>query len=220
MEELTDIQDLVKRPDLPQIAESLNAFLRQERERRDAFRRELDPSVKAEFIGGQVVMHSPAKARHLRATENLMNLLRNFVAMNELGEVFSEKALVCLTRNDYEPDVCFFGNEKASRFDGLIMEFPAPDFVVEVLSESTEQRDRGVKRDDYAMHGVGEYWIVDCQEEAIEQHLLDGGAKKFRLARKLTEGDIESVVVAGFRIPVRAVFDREMNQKALRLMFN
>ncbi|MEM6474222.1 MAG: Uma2 family endonuclease [Planctomycetota bacterium] len=216
MEELAEIRSLLGRPDLPKIAERLNAALREERERRMKFRQELSPSVKAEFIGGETVMHSPAKARHLRATDNLTNLLRNFVAIGKLGEVFSEKALVCLTRNDYEPDICFFGNEKASQFESTTMEFPAPDFVVEVLSESTKHRDRGVKFDDYAEHGVGEYWIIDCEDASVEQYLLEPEARQFRLARKLTEGEIESTVIPGFRIPVRAIFDREVNQKTLR----
>ena len=106
----------------------------------------------------------------MRVTDNLVNLLRHFVVVNDLGEVFTEKALVCLTRNDYEPDVSFFGAEKAQEIDRDTMQFPAPDLVVEVLSESTAYRDRGVKWDDYALHQIQEYWIIDCDEQAIEQY--------------------------------------------------
>lgn len=39
-----------------------------------------------------------------------------------------------------------------------------------MLSHSTEQRDRGVKFEDYAAHGVGEYWIIDAQAQAVERY--------------------------------------------------
>jgi Uma2 family endonuclease len=38
--------------------------------------------------------------------------------------------MVSLTRNDYEPDVCFFGNDKAKNFTPKQAQFPAPDFIV------------------------------------------------------------------------------------------
>ena len=76
---------------------------------------------------------------------------------------------------------------------------------MEVLSESTEANDRGIKFEDYAAHGVGEYWIVDPDQETLEQYLLQGGI--YRLAVKVKTGTIASVIVPGFEIPVRAVFD-------------
>ena len=211
----TELTPLMSRPDLPQIAATINRVLNEERRKRETFRRELTPSVKAEFIGGEIVMHSPAKAKHLRATDKLVNLLSNYVSTRHLGEAFTEKALICLTRNDYEPDICFFGPEKSAKFDANTMEFPAADFVVEVLSDSTESRDRGVKMQDYAEHWIAEYWIIDCDEETLEQYLLAEAKTKYHLARKLSDGEIESTVVAGFRIPVRAIFDTLINHQAL-----
>jgi len=43
-----------------------------------------------------------------------------------------------------------------------------PDWVCEVLSPSTVVRDRGTKRDLYAAHGVGHYWIVDPDARVLE----------------------------------------------------
>ncbi|MDV6034551.1 MAG: Uma2 family endonuclease [Phycisphaera sp. RhM] len=211
----SNLESILASPELPKIAEVINSQLATEREAREKFRRELTPSVKAEFIAGNVVMHSPAKAKHLRATGRLFTLLRLHVHKKGLGEVFSEKALICLTRNDYEPDVVFFGSEKASSFGPDHLQFPAPDFVVEVLSESTASRDRGVKFQDYAQHGIGEYWIVDCDEKAIEQYVLREGENGYHLAQKLAGGSIESRVVEGFQIPIAAVFDDQANAEAL-----
>lgn len=71
----SELQPLFSRPDLPAIAETINAKLSAERDARARFRTELTPSMKAEFITGEVIMHSPAKAKHLRVTQKLVGLL-------------------------------------------------------------------------------------------------------------------------------------------------
>lgn len=50
------LQSLLARPDLPRVAPAINETLERERVRRDRFRRELAPSVKAEFIGGETTV--------------------------------------------------------------------------------------------------------------------------------------------------------------------
>jgi Uma2 family endonuclease len=85
-------------------------------------------------------------------------LIDTFVGIQELGTVKNEKCLCVFPRNDYEPNIVFFGREKA---DGLLpdtLKFPVPDLIVEVVSSSTEDRDRGVKFEDYEASDVGEYW--------------------------------------------------------------
>lgn len=161
-------------------------------------------------------MHSPALRRHLNASINLSTLLHAFVHLHGLGEVDTEKAMVSLTRNDYEPDVCFWGREKAQHFHDEQAQHPAPDLVVEVLSKSTENNDRGVKFKDYAAHGVREYWLVDPRRHTVEQYQLDAEFMAFELVNKLTVKDsLTSLTVAGFQIPVRAIFDKTVNLETL-----
>ncbi len=69
--------------------------------------------------------------------------------------------------------------------------------------------------DDYGNHGVQEYWIIDCDQQTIEQYLLPAGQTKYELALKLNAGEISSTVVAGFRIPVAALFDNYLHQQSL-----
>ena len=69
--------------------------------------------------------------------------------------------MISLTRNDYEPDLVFFSKEKANKFTEEQIIFPTPDFVVEILSKSTAKIDKTVKKEDYGLHGIQEYWIVD-----------------------------------------------------------
>ena len=211
---MTDLAPLLDSPALPALVERLQRTLDDETERRAAFRDSLTSEEKAEFINGEVVMHSPARAAHIEATGRLYRLLATYVQVHDLGWVGMEKALVGLTRNDYEPDVCFFGRDKAEQIESKTLVFPAPDLAVEVLSSSTERRDRGVKHDDYAAHGVDEYWIVDAEHETVEQYLLEGEA--YDLAMKSGTGEVTSRAVEGFVVPVRAVFDDGVNLVALR----
>ncbi len=210
----TVLEPLMKRPDLPQLVATLNEQLQREHELRETFLRELTPNEKAEFIGGERILHSPARAAHIRAAKRLIKIIDEYVMKHNLGEVFFEKALVHLTRNDYEPDVLFYGTAKASQITPDQMLFPAPDFIAEILSDSTESRDRGIKFQDYAIHGVAEYWIVDADEEFVEQYTLVD--QHYKLLRKLDSGLIASVAVAGFEIPVAAIFDDEAHRTAMR----
>ena len=141
-------------------------------------------------------------------------MLDTYVTTNHLGWVGFEKVMISLTRNDYEPDICFFAAETAATFYPEQMRFPAPDLVVEVLSALTAAIDRGVKFEDYAAHGVGEYWIIDPDTETVEQYRLTG--ERFELAIKAQTGELRSFTVPGFVIPVRAIFDEQVNQATLR----
>lgn len=213
---LHPVEDLLDKPDVRLIIERVQARLDDEAKRRLEFYEWVTPSVKAEFINGEVIMHSPALRRHLGATGNLFALLHFYVHSRELGEVNVEKAMVSLTRNDYEPDICFWENEKSRHFEDEQMQHPAPDLVVEVLSKSTEKNDRGVKFDDYAAHGVAEYWLVDPRRHTVEQHRLDSESMTFELVAKLTVKDpITSLTVADFTIPVGAIFDKKLNLETL-----
>lgn len=92
--------------------------------------------------------------------------------------------------------------------------FPIPDLAVEVLSRSAEQRDRGVKFEDYAVHGVGEYWIIDAQSQAVEQYCPAKGT--YVPVPRSPANELPSRVVERLSILVASVFDEAENLKALR----
>jgi Uma2 family endonuclease len=218
-------RELLASPKLALYHGAFERRLEQERADRERFYEETDASTKAEFINGEVVMSSPARVHHLDVQRRLTNLMSTYAMLHQLGKVVGEKALVSLTRNDYEPDVAFFAKEKAAGFAPDQWKLPAPDFACEILSPGTEARDRGVKREDYAAHGVGEYWIVDPAAQTVEQYVLeDAGAgeadpsRQYVLRLKVNEGEIESTTVEGFRVPVAALFDDDAQLEALRAL--
>ncbi len=216
-----DLDQLLEAPNLPQLLQQANRVLKEESRKRDEFYAWLKEDVKAEFINGQVIVHSPVKERHWAAVGNMYRLMSTYAIKNKLGRVASEKALIALIRNDYEPDVCFWKSEKADQFTADQMKFPAPDLVVEVLSKGTAKRDRETKFIDYAANGVGEYWIVNPGKQTIEQYLLDPELEEYELAGKLSEADeITSQQVTGFRVPVSSFFSEQANVSALNLLLS
>ncbi len=208
------LEPLIASPQLPHYVQQLREVLAREHTLRQKFYEEITEQQKVEFINGQVVFHSPVQRRHSVASDFLFKLLSTYVDQNALGWVGHEKLLVALERNDYEPDVAFWRAERAGEFAADQMKFPAPVFVAEVLSPSTAKNDRGVKFEDYAAHGVEEYWLLDPQAEAIEKFTLRAG--RFVAAGVFRKGSVASTVVAGFEIAVAAVFQREANLRALR----
>lgn len=210
----TVIEQLLQEPTLPSVLKRLQELLEAEQVRRQHFYDVVTEEQKAEFINGEIVVHSPVKKQHATASSLLHHLLSVHVMNNNLGFVGYEKILVVLERNDYEPDLCFFNREKSQHFTEQQMKFPAPNLAIEVLSDSTASRDRGIKFRDYAISGVDEYWIVDPDAKMVEQYALVGDEYELRI--KSDSGEIQSVAVPNFLIPIRAIFDEKTNLATLR----
>ena len=207
------LNDFLSSPQAPVLLKEMTQLLEAEKKKRQHFYNEVTEQEKAEFINGEIIIHSPVMKKHNEVSKNLLKLLDSYVEKNDLGYVGIEKILIQLTRNDYEPDICFFKKSKAKKFKDDQSIFPAPDFVVEVLSKSTEKRDRGIKFEDYEAHQIKEYWIIDPKIKSVEQYILKN--KKYILVKKSDEGILKSEVVPNFEIPIEAVFDKKLNLKTL-----
>lgn len=209
------IAPIMSSPRLPALLEELNEAYADEQRRRVEFLNALTDE-KAEFIDGEVIFHSPARLDHLDVTHRIGTLFRVHAYQHRLGRVCVEKCLISLSRNDYEPDVVFFKAGRYPDFPPEQMRFPAPDLVVEVLSPSTEEKDRGRKYEDYALHGVEEYWIVDARKGRVEQYVLVEGSRRYHIRRILNhEGTLDSVALAGFAVPLAAIFDEDAFQREI-----
>jgi Uma2 family endonuclease len=208
------LDKLLHSPRLPIYVQEIQAVLADEAQKRQRFYNQITEQDKAEFINGEIIFHSPVKLRHNLASGHLYRLLSTFVMQHDLGFVGYEKIMISLTRNDYEPDICFFVKARAATFKPDQMHFPAPDFIVEVLSDSTAGADRGVKFDDYAAHGVAEYWLIDPVTETVEQYTLQNQA--YELVIKAQTGQIVSRAVPHFEIPIRAIFEEALNRATLQ----
>jgi Uma2 family endonuclease len=158
-----------------------------------------------EIFDGDLIM-TPAPGRaHQFAVGNLYLILSNFCVPRGFGKVvlapfdvfFDEETVV-------EPDLFFVASDRLHIIDDRKVN-GAPDLIVEVLSPSTEARDRGFKFKRYAQEGVREYWLVDPTNKTIEVYqLADGG---FVLAGKYERGqEARSPILEGLSFKVDNVW--------------
>jgi Uma2 family endonuclease len=115
------LAQILELPDAPMLDQKANEMFHQERQRREKFynratNRDIDESMKVEFINGEIIVHSPVMKRHNEANRLLFQLIKVYCFKRKLGFVGIEKIMSTFTRNDYEPDLVFFGNEKADTF--------------------------------------------------------------------------------------------------------
>ena len=209
---MNKIVDLIlQEPNVEEVLEEARRAYESEQRARAEFIEWLTPGVKAEFILGDVIVHSPAEEMHTKTLMNLVKLVGAFVDKKQLGKIRAEKALVRLGRHDFEPDLSFWSSKKTHDWTSDMMFYSTPDFVIEILSKSTENRDRGIKRTTYQDYGVAEYWIVNPMQEVVEQYenvLKRAGIHE--LQHRATYGisdDIPCIVLAELQLPVEAIFD-------------
>ena len=85
----------------------------------------------------------------------------------------------------------------------------APDLVVEILSPSTAERDREVKRDTCDRFGVREYWIVDPDACTVTILARDSTDRLSEVATFVSAEVLKSALLEGFTAPLAELFERD-----------
>ncbi|REL38404.1 Uma2 family endonuclease [Rhodohalobacter sp. SW132] len=138
----------------------------------DDYRGLPDDGNQHQIIGGELYMTPAPTTQHQRILLNIFRLLDPFVNENEIGEILIAPVDVVLSMTDVvQPDLIFIARERLNIITKKNI-VDAPDLVVEVLSDNTENIDRQKKSVLYEKYGVKEYWIVDSQAKTIEQLVL------------------------------------------------
>jgi Uma2 family endonuclease len=165
-------------------------------------------SGRCELIDGAVVLSPPARYPHSDVTTNLVLAIGAHVAERRLGRVYESSAGYELPSGDtLEPDVSFVSNLRLAMGPvprpGGLLRF-VPDLVVEVLSPSTERRDRTEKRRLYGRNGVDEYWLVDPATRVVT--VLRLGLAGYDDVQEFASGAIRSRVLPSLELEVETVF--------------
>jgi Uma2 family endonuclease len=80
-----------------------------------------------------------------------------------------------------------------------------PNLIVEIVSPSSDRRDREEKLNLYQRYGLPEYWIVDPDTETIEVHLY--AESRLEKVRILKPGEqLRSRQIPGLVLEVTEVF--------------
>jgi Uma2 family endonuclease len=169
-----------------------------------------DDNFNYELLDGELVAKSAPSPFHQRVSKNIFRALDVFVMSHNLGEVLYAPVDVFLDEyNAPQPDVLFLSTAKAHYVtaDGVQ---GAPDLVVEIISPSSVKRDRGLKMKLYERYGVREYWLVDILARTVEVYVNAGNDFELREVFVAGGGEnqppVQSFILAGFTMPVEAVF--------------
>jgi Uma2 family endonuclease len=163
-----------------------------------------DDGKRREIIDGELLVTPSPMRPHQRISLKLAFAFETFLQVHPLGELLVAPMDVILGEHDVlEPDLLFVLNEHRDFLKDWVR--GAPDLVIEILSPTTETRDRGPKMKAYARYGVGEYWIVDPIAEAIEVYrLTEQGYQLAALCAK--DQQVETPLLPGFSLPVSLIF--------------
>jgi Uma2 family endonuclease len=167
-----------------------------------------DDGMRHELIDGEHFVTPAPSWPHQIIVGNLYRLIANHVHAQRLGVIFVAPLDVVFTKHDVvEPDVLFFTPEGFKTHVGARNAEGPPDLAVEVLSPSTRRRDEMIKRRLYERMGVGEYWIVDPEIEAVKVFRLNAGRYE-RTELRLEDGDVLTTsLFPGLQLPLQAVFE-------------
>ena len=133
---------------------------------------ELGEDKYVELLDGRLLIDQAPGLEHQIIVQNLGKILDKFIEGNNgRCKVFNVGVNVFLDEDEYTmliPDVAVICDESRLDEKGII---GAPDFVIEVVSDSTRHIDYNEKMHKYMGAGVREYWIVDPEKERITVYL-------------------------------------------------
>ncbi len=151
-----------------------------------------------ELIDGVAYNMSPAPSRkHQEIVAKIFHAIYGFLEGNQCKVYLAPFDVRLPEKNEsdeeigtvVQPDISVFC--ETSKLDERGAR-GAPDFIAEILSPHTAQRDLTTKFELYERHGVREYWIVHPNDKIVQVFLLNEQGK-YNTARVYTSTDVVSV---------------------------
>ena len=164
---------------------------------------ELPEGRRAELIDGRIYNMSPPSRIHQKISHQLSKVIGNYIdSKNGSCEVYPAPFAVFLNedeQNYVEPDLSIICDKNKLSDRGCE---GAPDFIIEIVSPSTQRIDYGIKLFKYRTAGVREYWIVNPSKEIINVYNFENEeASNFYSF----EDDIPVGIYPGFSINIAAL---------------
>jgi len=149
-----------------------------------------DESKRYEILDGDLAVTPSPTTRHQRVSGNLGSLLHAYVRERGFGWIYFAPTDVILDAHTVVvPDILFVSTARAEIVQPHAIVGP-PDLLVEILSPSTANRDKGVKAKLYARFGVENFWLVDPVECVLETfHAARGTTRDAYVASGHYAGD-------------------------------
>jgi Uma2 family endonuclease len=134
------------------------------------FATEQHSMIKHELVAGQIVAMAGASPNHIRITGNIFGNL--FSLLDDTCEILGNDTRVKVTPTNYfYPDVTVVCGESVFS-DDVLPSLLNPTLIVEVLSESTLQQDRGFKFQRYRMLSSFQEYVLVAQHTVYIERLM------------------------------------------------
>ena len=127
-----------------------------------------DDGRRYELYDGEAIVVPAPNWRHQRVAFNVAKILNAYERVSGGGVVIAPFDIVLSDYDVVQPDVVYFGPAKRALQDPRDAAYVVPDLTVEVLSRSTERRDRGRNMELLARYGLPEYWLIDPLSRSLE----------------------------------------------------
>ncbi len=166
---------------------------------------QLSEDRRYEIVDGDLYVVPAPIPYHQKVSRNFEFLLYEYVKEHDLGEVLHAPCDLLLSESDVvQPDIMFIAKDQLSIITDANIQ-GAPTVVIEILSPSSEKRDRGAKQKLYARAGIQEYWIVDLRVKTVEvlRLTLSGYSQH---AYFQVEDSLHSLIFPHLTIPLLDVF--------------
>ena len=128
----------------------------------------LPDGQRAELIDGKLYMMAPPVRIHQKLVSQFTRVIGSYIDQNHGGcEVYPAPFAVFLNEDNWnyvEPDLSIICDKSKLTEKGCN---GAPDWIIEIVSPSTQQVDYGIKLFKYRTAGVREYWIVNPKTNII-----------------------------------------------------
>jgi Uma2 family endonuclease len=162
-----------------------------------------NPDVKYEYIDGQVDLMSGGSLAHSRISSNAVRALEDALG-SEPCFVYNSDASVCLSEARYTyPDVSVSCDPRDQPATDQI-QVQTPRVIVEVLSDSTEGKDRIRKANLYHVcPSIQEYMLIATKYQAVEVQRRAGDEWTLHL---FGPGDEIELVSLGVRFPLAVLY--------------
>ncbi len=174
---------------------------------------ENNPDTRYEYLDGYVYMMSGGSANHATISGNIYALLKSFLRGGPCRVYNSDMKVRVSEKRYFHPDVTVTCDPRDRGTTDLIQ---SPRLVIEVLSPSTEARDRGRKLQCYlACPSIEEYLLVDTRSMRIEIYRKE--QKKWVYDAFEADDEVE-LTTLGVHFPVidayeDVIFEKEENAK-------
>lgn len=138
----------------------------------------LPDGQRAELIDGKMYMMAPPNTVHQKISWKLHQTIANYIdSMGGNCDVFAAPFAVFLNEDDFnyvEPDISVICDKNKINDKGCS---GAPDWIIEIVSPSTQTMDYGIKLFKYRTANVREYWIVNPVTRIVNVYDLEHDEK-------------------------------------------